>query len=158
MPEIWEDQEDDTQLVRDLRNQLKTSNKRATEAEARSAAAEGKLTEHSLTAILSAKGVNPKAARFIVKDGVDASSEAAVTEWLEENSDLFPAQAPAEANTPEPEAQAVDDETIQGYRQMAGTNMLQRPADISRFDEVNRTLPADATPEQIDAAFRAAGI
>jgi hypothetical protein len=159
MPEIWEDQDDDTPLVQQLRKQIRDKDKKLTDAEARSTAAEGKLTEISLTAALTAKGVNPKAARFIVKDGVDASDETALSAWLDENSDLFPAAAPEAADPPEAgDGDGTSAEMAEGYQQMANVQGIGRPADMNKLTEVNRTLPDNATPDEVFAAYKKAGI
>lgn len=158
MPEQdWEDHEDDTDLVKNLRKQIRESGKKLTEAEDRAAAAEGKLTVNSLAETLTAKGVNPKAAKWLVKDGVDASDEKAVTEWLEENSDLFPAKAP-ESETSAEDPTGPDAETVAGHQRVSGTSFLQRPADMNKVEEINRRLPENATPEQVLAEFRKAGV
>lgn len=154
-PEIWEDQDDDTDLIKQLRKQLRDKTTKVTEAEARAAAAEGTLTEKSLAEVLTAKGVNPKAAKFLRSDGVDAADEKAVTAWLEENSDLFPA-AESQGETPPPNE--ADQATQQGYGQLSGLSQLQRPVDANRLVEANRGLKPTATPEEVAAHFRAAGL
>jgi len=158
--EIWDDQDDDTELVRQLRKQVKTLTQSKSEAEARAAAAEGKLTVASLSDALKAKGVNPKAARFIVADGVDTSDSAALDSWLEENGDLFPSSSPEAAAQQQEQQQqpAVDGDVVDGYQQVAGVHQLQRPVDMNKLTEAKRGLPDNATPEQVLAAFRQQGL
>ncbi len=151
----WEDQENDSDLVKNLRKQIREGSKKQTEAEDRATAAEGRYSERVLKDALNAKGVNPKAAKFLVKDGVDATDENAVASWLEENSDLFPAKT---TEGDPPQEPAVDQATVHGYQQLGSTGQLQRPADINRLVEVERKLPANATPEQVLAEMRAAGL
>lgn len=157
MPDYLDDHEDDTDLVRQLRKQLRDKTKSTTDAEARAAAAEGKLTERHLSEILTAKGVNPKAAKFLVSEGVDASDESAVAAWLDENSDLFPASTTA-AKAPTQETQQVDDETVDGYQQLSGMSAMQRPANMDKFTEINRTLSDNATADEVFAAFSKGGL
>jgi len=47
-----------------------------------------KEKSRSLTDILASKGVSPKIAKFVEKDGVDPTEEA-VSAWLDENADVF---------------------------------------------------------------------
>jgi len=158
--DLWEDQEDDTPLVAQLRKQIKALTKEKTEALDGKAAAEGKLTEYTLKSTLADKVSNPdRAAKFLAKDGVDTSDEAAVSAWLEENSDLFPAKQTAEANPAEAEQQdGPDEETVRGYEAFTHLNHINRPADSSALDAALRSLPDNATPEQVAAVMRKAGV
>lgn len=156
----WDDDENgqETPRMRDLRQQIDKLSKSAKEAEARAAAAESKLTEVRLSDVLKAKGVNPKAARFIVSDGVDASDETALTSWLDENKDLFPAAAPEATAQAQEAQQAVPDEVVNSYQQFAGLPQLQRPADMNKLVEAERSLPANATKQQVAEHFRQQGL
>ena len=156
----WDDENDqETPRMRDLRQQIEKLSKSAKEAEARAAAAESKLTEVRLSDVLKAKGVNPKAARFIVSDGVDASDETALTSWLDENKDLFPTTTTeAAASQQEAQQQAVPDEVVNSYQQFTGLPQLQRPADINKLVEAERGLSDNATKQQVAAHFRQQGL
>lgn len=159
MPEWDNDEnENETPLIKSLRQQIEKLGKRVTEAEVRTAAAEGTLTERVLSETLTAKGVNPKAARFLVKDGVDATDEKAVAEWLDENSDMFPAattEATAQPTEGEPEANA---ELAAGHQNLTGLAAMQRPADMNKFTELDRQLPANATTDQVWDTFTKGGL
>lgn len=88
-----------------LRAQLEQALKVAKEAEDRAAAATKALGERQLGDVLSAKQISPKAARFILADGVDPSDGEAVEKWLTDNSDLFGAGKAETPTTHVPQAE-----------------------------------------------------
>lgn len=133
-----------------LRKQLEAALSRAKEAEARAAAASKQLGERQLADVLAAKKVSPKVARFISADGVDPSDNEAIDRWLTENAEVFGVTAA----TPEP--------TVSNEEQAAFASMqqpsLQTPALQSKVDALLASLPDDAAPEVVEAAFRASGL
>jgi hypothetical protein len=111
-----------------LRAQLEQALKVAKEAEARAAAATKALNERQLADVLSAKKISPKAARFIVADGVDPSDTEAVDKWLTDNAELFGAAGnPDESTVPQEERDAF------AAMQQSG---LQQPAFRGKVDEL----------------------
>lgn len=69
-----------------LRGQLEQAlaDKKALEAEV--AELRGKARQTEVSNVLTAKGVNPKVAKFIP---TDVEGEEGISKWLEENADLF---------------------------------------------------------------------
>lgn len=69
-----------------LRGQLEQAlaDKKALEAEV--AELRGKARQTEVSNVLTAKGVNPKVAKFIP---ADVGGEEGISKWLEENADLF---------------------------------------------------------------------
>lgn len=69
-----------------LRGQLEQAlaDKKALEAEV--AELRGKARQTEVSNVLTAKGVNPKVAKFIP---ADVEGEEGISKWLEENADLF---------------------------------------------------------------------
>jgi len=96
----WDDEEDelDTQdlggqdtgndLVRKLRKSDRSKEKRIKELEEQLNGYVKKERESSIKEVLEKQGVNPKAARLILKD-LDEVTPEAVNNWLEDNGDLF---------------------------------------------------------------------
>lgn len=85
--DFTEDTENDSQLVHDLRAQIKalgTANKTLT-SENDTYKVSTRTT--SVTDILNTKKVNPKIARFIPTD--IAADDESITKWLEDNGDVF---------------------------------------------------------------------
>lgn len=72
-------------LVKDLRRQLKAAHKQLSEKDTELASLKGDARQRSVAEILTARGVNPKVAKFIPAD-VEGD---ALTKWLDEHSDLF---------------------------------------------------------------------
>ena len=104
----WDDEdEDDTtitgnesenDLQKKLRKKIKADEKRMKELEEKLDGYVKKEKESSVKELLEKQGVNPKAARLILKD-LEEVNEETVTNWLEDNGDLF-GYSPAEG-TPE---------------------------------------------------------
>lgn len=93
---------DDSNLVKDLRKQLNDALKAKKQYEEELGQYKTQLRERTVAEVLTAKGVNPKVAKFLPSD---VEGDEAINAWLEENSELFGAPAPSE---PEP---AVSEET-----------------------------------------------
>lgn len=88
--------QDDSNLVKDLRKQLKEAQAEARKASEELSVFKNAKREATVTEFLKSKGVNPKAAKFIPSDLEDEDSWAS---WLEENGDAFGAAAPAESGS-----------------------------------------------------------
>ena len=94
----WDDEdEDDTTIIgnesendlqKKLRKKIKADEKRMKELEEKLDTYVKKERESSVKELLEKQGVNPKAARLILKD-LDEVTPETVTNWLDENGDLF---------------------------------------------------------------------
>lgn len=96
----WEDDEEfdldeeprqkqtqDTDLLKQLRKELKAKSKMLSEYEAKMNEFESERRNNVIKSVLESKGVNPKIAKFIPND-VQPSAEEIET-WIEENADVF---------------------------------------------------------------------
>jgi hypothetical protein len=100
----WDDEDEDettitgneseNDLQKKLRKKIKADEKRMKELEEKLDGYVKKERESSVKELLEKQGVNPKAARLILKD-LDDVTEESVTNWLEDNGDLF-GYSPAE--------------------------------------------------------------
>ena len=99
----WDEDEDDmtitgneseNDLQKKLRKKIKADEKRIKELEERVSNYDKLDREKSVKEVLEQQGVNPKAARLILKD-LDEVTPESVSNWLEENGDLF-GYSPAE--------------------------------------------------------------
>lgn len=94
----WDDEDEDettitgneseNDLQKKLRKKIKADEKRMKELEEKLDGYVKKERESSVKELLEKQGVNPKAARLILKD-LDEVTEESVTNWLEDNGDLF---------------------------------------------------------------------
>ena len=93
----WEDEEDDfdtndnldgNDLVKKLRKAKRADEKRIKELSEQLEGFLKEKKESTVRQVLEKKGVNAKAARLILKD-IDDVNEEAVSNWLDENADLF---------------------------------------------------------------------
>ena len=90
--------ESDNDLQKKLRKKIKADEKRMKELEEKLDTYVKKERESSVKELLEKQGVNPKAARLILKD-LEEVNEETVQNWLDDNGDLF-GYSPAEG-TPE---------------------------------------------------------
>jgi hypothetical protein len=81
-------QESENDLIKKLRKLDRSKEKRIKELEDQLGGYVKKEKEVSVKEVLEKQGVNPKAARLILKDLEDVTEES-VNNWLEENGDLF---------------------------------------------------------------------
>jgi hypothetical protein len=81
-------QESENDLIKKLRKLDRSKEKRIKELEEQLGGYVKKEKEVSVKEVLEKQGVNPKAARLILKDLEDVTEES-VNNWLEENGDLF---------------------------------------------------------------------
>lgn len=95
----WEDEDEDndtdtdtqmdgTDLVKKLRKAKRVDEKRIKELTEMLDGFNKKERENIVKSILETKGVNPKAARLLLNDIQDITPET-VTNWLDDNGDLF---------------------------------------------------------------------
>ena len=83
-----ETQMDGTDLLKKLRKAKRSDEKRIKELEDQLNGYVKKDKESSVAKVLEQKGVNPKAARLILKD-LDEVNEQTINGWLDDNGDLF---------------------------------------------------------------------
>jgi hypothetical protein len=94
----WDEEEDEDTTTstnteadkgfNNLRKAKRADEKRIKELEEKLEVYVKKERETSVAKVLEQKGVNPKAARLILKD-LDEVNEQSVSNWLEDNGDLF---------------------------------------------------------------------
>lgn len=89
--------ENDSEGIKNLRKQFEKLQEQLAERDAQLATFQAKERESSVAAVLKAKGLSEKVAKFYTGD--DASEEA-VGKWLEENADIFGVKQGTTATTP----------------------------------------------------------
>ena len=88
--------DEDSNLVKDLRRQIKALSKDKSDLSTKLTTIEGSFRERSLADTLTAKGVNAKVAKFIPPD---VTGDEAITKWLDENAEAFNFTVKAEEKT-----------------------------------------------------------
>jgi TolA-binding protein len=124
----WDEDEDDldtdtitgnesgSDLLKKLRKAKRSDEKRIKELTEQLEGFSKVQRERTVKEILEQKGVNPKAARLVLKD-LDEVSEESVNNWLDDNGDLFgftPAQGAPNANEYDRAALRQQDAVTQG--------------------------------------------
>ena len=136
-----QDFEQDSQLVKDLRKQLRDAHAANKKLETDLTEFKSKFRQQSVAEALKAKGVNPKIAKLI-PDGVDD-----VDAWLTEFGDVFGATAPE----PPQQESPVDTET---KAQLQRQNSLQeRSLTPDKIADLEQRVANAASQEEIDAAL-----
>lgn len=109
----WDDDDDefsgDSDLVKQLRKQLKEAKKANSELDTELSALRPQVRKNSMTQILSGLGINPKVAA-IMPESIDPNKDA-VQSWLDDYGDLFnlkPADSPAPPDDKKEEGSVVD--------------------------------------------------
>ena len=148
----WDDEdEDDTtitgnesenDLQKKLRKKIKADEKRMKELEEKLDTYVKKERESSVKEVLEKQGVNPKAARLILKD-LDEVTPEAVANWLEDNGDLFGYNP--ESGTPEVDSNRAEIQKQNAVTQGAITpdrseDLEMRIAQAQSQEELNRIL------------------
>lgn len=138
---------DESALVKDLRKQLRAANKKVAELEDKFSEQAKGLRERTVKDVLTAKGVRPGVAKFIPDDVTD---EAGVLAWLDENAEDLGIQIAGEdsGSDDEPNPELEDARRVQALSQR-GTSPVASEAQLKKLNEAT-------TPEEFDAAFRAA--
>lgn len=101
MPEWDDDDDNDSNLVKDLRKQLSEANKAKSELAKELGTLRPQVRSTSLKSVLSEIGANPKIAALL-PESVEPTKEA-VSEWLKEYGELFnlkPAEEPVKDEKP----------------------------------------------------------
>jgi TolA-binding protein len=124
----WDEDEDDldtdtitgnesgSDLLKKLRKAKRADEKRIKELTEQLEGFSKVQRERTVKEILEQKGVNPKAARLVLKD-LDEVSEESVNNWLEDNGDLFgltPTEGAPKANEYDRAAMRQQDAVTQG--------------------------------------------
>lgn len=94
--------QDDSTLLKQLRKQLRDRDKQIKEISEKFESLSRAEKERVVKNVLESKGVNQKAARFIMKDLEDINDES-VSRWLDDNGELFGIKK--QAAEPDPQQQ-----------------------------------------------------
>lgn len=130
-------------LVKDLRKQIKDRDKAYKELETKFDTAFKSLNEVKLRDVLGARGItDARAAKWLQKDVEDLSDESAVNAWLEQNGTLFGAPA-QEKPSAEHQQLANDFQVMQQTERTGETSTAE--------NEWLATVKATKTPEELDA-------
>jgi Ni,Fe-hydrogenase I large subunit len=148
----WDDEdEDDTtitgnesenDLQKKLRKKIKADEKRMKELEEKLDGYVKKEKESSVKELLEKQGVNPKAARLILKD-LEEVNEETVQNWLDDNGDLFgynPAEGTPEVDGNRAELRKQNAVTQGAITPDRGEDMEMKIDGAQSVEELNRIL------------------
>ena len=116
----WEDEDEDQDndtplqgddLVKKLRKAKRADEKRIKELTEQLEGLSKVQRERVVKEVLEKKGVNLKAARLVLKD-LDDVNEETVSNWLDDNADLFGINVPAQSNADNPSLAALRQQDV----------------------------------------------
>ena len=148
----WDDEDDndetitgtetESDLQKKLRKKIRADEKRIKELEDKLSGFTVKEREAVVKAVLEKQGVNPKAARLILKDIDGDISENAVLDWLESDGDLVGYSANKDAaNDVDREALRRQDTSVMGAAAPdRGQDLETRIANAKSEDELRAIL------------------
>jgi hypothetical protein len=148
----WDDEDEDettitgneseNDLQKKLRKKIKADEKRMKELEEKLDGYVKKEKESSVKELLEKQGVNPKAARLILKD-LEEVNEETVTNWLEDNGDLFgynPAEGTPEVDSNREELRKQNAVTQGAITPDRAEDLEMRISQAQSQEELNRIL------------------
>lgn len=147
MSNIYDEDENDSDLVKDLRKQLKEHNKALKEAQESLGSLSARDRERTLADVLAESKASPKLAKFFPSDK-DATEET-VKAWLVENADVFGYKIDAPP-ADEPPAPAVPD-GLQRLQNISTPSMAET-GDAAVLHQINSTTSEQALLDMIRAA------
>ena len=148
----WDDEDEDettitgneseNDLQKKLRKKIKADEKRMKELEEKLDGYVKKEKESSVKELLEKQGVNPKAARLILKD-LEEVNEETVQNWLDDNGDLFgynPAEGTPEVDGNRAELQKQNAVTQGAITPDRGEDMEMKIDGAQSAEELTRIL------------------
>jgi len=147
----WDEDEDDTiitgnesenDLQKKLRKKIRADEKRMKELEEKLDGYVKKERESSVREVLEKQGVNPKAARLILKD-LDEVTPESVSNWLEENGDVFgynPVEGAPEADGNRAELNKQNSVTQGAKTPDRGEDIEMKISNATSAEELSRIL------------------
>jgi len=85
--EIVQNQQSESDLLKQLRRELKSKSKMLSEMEGQLSSIKTEQRQNVIKSVLESKGVSPKIAKFIPQD-IEANPEV-IDNWIAENADVF---------------------------------------------------------------------
>ena len=148
----WDDEDEDettitgneseNDLQKKLRKKIKADEKRMKELEEKLDGYVKKEKESSVKELLEKQGVNPKAARLILKD-LEEVNEETVQNWLDDNGDLFgynPAEGTPEVDSNREELRKQNAVTQGAITPDRSEDLEMRISQAQSQEELNRIL------------------
>lgn len=161
----WDDDDYDQQSGGELRKQYEKALKQlkaiTTERDSLLAA----KAQESASKSLVAKGYPPSVARFAAADGIDLTDEGALSKWLDDNKTVFaptPNTQADDTNVSSTDAPVDDpefrDEVESAFAAIQRVHSAGSSDMRNKYEATFGSLSADASPEEVLAAFNKAGL
>lgn len=116
---IYDEDREDSDLVKRLRKEIEDRDKALKQRDQELGDLRRKDSQRTVADTFSARGVNPRYARFALAD-LDEVTDESVAGWIEANADLIGVQAP-------PPVESAVDSQAASYQRMAAVEQYAQP-------------------------------
>lgn len=131
--------------IKAVRAAQRKAAKEAADLREANAKLQSQLARFTLNDVLTQKGLNPKLAKWMVKDGIDGSDESAVTTWLTENANDFGLSSPSAGQEPP------NDEGAAALAAIRNAEQNALPSEDKMAEITRRIQESDGSPAAINA-------
>jgi hypothetical protein len=130
----------DSDLLKQLRKELKTKTKILSEMETQLSGIKSEQRQNVIKSVLESKGVTPKIAKFIPAD-IEASPEA-LDNWIQENADVFglTVQSPSETQPNLATLRQIDSVTANAQSPAGLDDMYLRLQNAESAEEITNMI------------------
>lgn len=153
----WDDDDledaQDSTPIKELRKANRAKEKQLREMQQQLAEMRKAVRERSVKDVLEARGLNPKIAKFIPEDVVDAD---AVSAWVEENAEVFGGAVVNDADAGQAEAQSQISPEVAALNRISQMQQSGQPFSSDPDQIAGRILSAQSPAELNEILFGSA--
>lgn len=138
--EVTQVQQSESDLLKQLRKELKTKSKMLSEMEGQLSSIKNEQRQNVIKSVLESKGVSPKIAKFIPQD-IEANPEV-IDNWIAENADVFglTVQTPADVKPDLATLRQIDAVTANAQSPAGLDDIMLRLQNAESADEIKALI------------------
>lgn len=138
--EVTQVQQSESDLLKQLRKELKTKSKMLSEMEGQLSSIKNEQRQNVIKSVLESKGVSPKIAKFIPQD-IEANPEI-IDNWIAENADVFglTVQTPADVKPDLATLRQIDAVTANAQSPAGLDDIMLRLQNAESADEIKALI------------------
>ena len=138
--EVTQVQQSESDLLKQLRKELKTKSKMLSEMEGQLSSIKNEQRQNVIKSVLESKGVSPKIAKFIPQD-IEANPDI-IDNWIAENADVFglTVQTPADVKPDLATLRQIDAVTANAQSPAGLDDIMLRLQNAESADEIKALI------------------
>lgn len=138
--EVTQVQQSESDLLKQLRKELKTKSKMLSEMEGQLSSIKNEQRQNVIKSVLESKGVSPKIAKFIPQD-IEANPDV-IDNWIAENADVFglTVQTPADVQPDLATLRQIDAVTANAQSPAGLDDIMLRLQNAQSEDEIKSLI------------------